>query len=101
MRDSYASFLVGDSKVALALTQVQLALANFGTHAEVAQGRSDVLFDAVAAFVASDLRPSLFTIKQGEFTMNDFGRLVPVTNTSNATSVNEGFSIADRGKLGK
>ena len=50
-RTSYHTYLRGDSDIAMAMAQIQLALANYGTHKEVADGNSDARFDLIAAFV--------------------------------------------------
>ena len=45
------------------LAQIQLALANYGTHKEVADGNSDARFDLIAAFVASGRGADLYTVE--------------------------------------
>ena len=47
----------------MAMAQIQLALANYGTHKEVADGNSDARFDLIAAFVASGRGADLYTVE--------------------------------------
>ena len=75
-RGAYATFLQGNSRISLAMAQVELALANFGTHTEVAHGRTDLIFDAVCAFVACGAAPELFVFEDVEFSVTNKGRLV-------------------------
>lgn len=80
-RTSYAKYLRGDSLVAMALAQAQLALSNFGTHHEVATGTTDLLFDSVAAYVLLGTLglgndPKLYNVTEACFDMKDSGLLL-------------------------
>mmetsp|Transcript_19992 Transcript_19992/g.57891 ORF Transcript_19992/g.57891 Transcript_19992/m.57891 type:complete len:178 (-) Transcript_19992:400-933(-) len=83
---SYSLYLNGDSRISMAMAQLQLALANYGTHKEVADGRTDIMFDSVAAFVASGRRKDLYIIKDMVATIDDKGRIIPAQETSNEES---------------
>lgn len=73
--DSYRVYLNGDSIISLAMAQVQLALANYGTHKEVADGTTDVMFDSVVAFVATGRRRELYQVEEVMATISDKGRI--------------------------
>ncbi len=51
-------------------------LANYGTHKEVADGRSDIMFDSVAAFVATGRRTDLYKVEEITATINTKGQIV-------------------------
>uniref|UniRef100_A0A7S2N349 Inosine/uridine-preferring nucleoside hydrolase domain-containing protein n=1 Tax=Helicotheca tamesis TaxID=374047 RepID=A0A7S2N349_9STRA len=74
---SYSVYLNGDSRISMAMAQLQLALANYGTHKEVADGRTDIMFDSVAAFVATGRRKDLYKIQEIVATISDKGKIVP------------------------
>lgn len=85
MEGSYGIFLNGDSKICMALMQLELVLANYGTHVEVASGKTDLLFDSVAAFVASGRHDHLYEISAAEdVTISDTGHIKPVPSYSDS-----------------
>jgi len=74
---SYSVYLNGDSQISMAMAQLQLALANYGTHKEVVDGKTDIMFDSVAAFVASGRRKDLYVIESMDAIIDEKGRIVP------------------------
>mmetsp|Transcript_7649 Transcript_7649/g.22665 ORF Transcript_7649/g.22665 Transcript_7649/m.22665 type:complete len:358 (+) Transcript_7649:473-1546(+) len=77
-RKSYDTYLRGETRIAFAMAQLQLALANYGTHREVADGMTDIRFDLVAAFVASGRGPDLYTTEVFEnAAVTDQGKILP------------------------
>merc|ERR1712194_36688 len=75
---AYDIYLNGDSAVSLTMAQIQLALGNYGTHIEVANGTTDILFDLVAAFVATGRRTELYKVDEVTATISARGKITPV-----------------------
>ena len=94
-RTSYHTYLRGDSEIAMAMAQIQLALANYGTHKEVADGNSDARFDLIAAFVASGRGTDLYTVQEMlDATVDDNGVIMAASACKqDATEPCETFSI--------
>ena len=93
-RTSYHTYLRGDSAIAMAMAQIQLALANYGTHKEVADGNSDARFDLIAAFVASGRGADLYTVQtMPDATVDDNGVIMAASCKQDATEPCETFSI--------
>lgn len=80
----YDIFIDGSSRIALALSNVVLSLANYGAHTEVCDQSSDLIFDAAAALVGMGKFTSLYETKLMSVDMNESGRL---TLTSNGIEV--------------
>lgn len=78
-RSHYSTYLVGDSVMAMAMANIQLSLANYGGHREVANGTTDVLFDAVAAYVLTPHGSSAFSVKRMLANTTETGKIVPTT----------------------
>jgi inosine-uridine nucleoside N-ribohydrolase len=76
---TYDIYLNGDSAISLAMAQIQLALANYGTHIEVANGTTDIMFDLVAAFVATERKTELYKLEEITATISDQGKIMPTT----------------------
>ena len=79
----------------MAMAQIQLALANYGTHKEVADGNSDARFDLIAAFVASGRGTDLYTVEaMPDATVDDNGVITAASACKqDATEPCETFSI--------
>jgi len=77
----------------------RVALANYGTHREVAAGRTDLRFDLVASFVASKRAPELFAVKRLAVEVTEWGRVVEVEGGGSgaASTVNVVARWADDG----
>lgn len=84
--DHYGTILKGSSRIILALSQLELALANYGTHKEVASGRTDILFDSVAAFLVTGRHSDLYTLEQLQCEVTDKGYLQP-SSSAFSTSI--------------
>ena len=95
-RTSYHTYLGGDSDIAMAMAQIQLALANYGTHKEVADGNSDARFDLIAAFVASGRGADLYTVQEMSDAVVDDKGIISAAGQAckqDATEPCETFSI--------
>jgi len=77
-RHFYSRYLSGGSLSTMVLSNVQLALANYGAHKEVANGTTDVLYDSVASYWLTPTGASSFSVVRGRYNVTDSGKLVAV-----------------------
>ena len=74
--EQWLTVLSGDSSISLSQTNVDLALANLGTHKEVCNGRTDWIFDGAAAVASTRWYDEWFSMRQMDVSVERNGVIV-------------------------